>query len=56
MKNNKEEKQAKKEKKIKNKEQKRYDRGQIFVKIMAGILAVLMIVSIAGTLIYYVTQ
>jgi len=56
MKKNKEEKQLKKEKKIKNKEQKRYDRGQIFVKIMAGILAVLMIVSIAGTLIYYVTQ
>lgn len=42
-----------KENKIKNKEQKKYDKGQIFVKIMAGILAIMMIMSIAGTLIFY---
>ena len=39
-------------KKEKNNEQKKYDRGQIFVKIMAGILAALMIISVAGSLIY----
>ena len=38
--------------KIKNKEQKRFDKGQIFVKIMAGILAMLMILSVSATLIY----
>lgn len=42
-----------KENKIKNKEQKNFDKGQIFVKIMAGILAVMMVMSIAGTLIFY---
>lgn len=42
-----------KEKKEKNKKQKRYDKSQIFIKIMAGILAILMILSVAGTLIYY---
>lgn len=42
----------KQEKNIKNKEQKNYDRGQVFVKVMAGILAILMIMSVAGTLIY----
>lgn len=42
-----------KENKIKNKEQKKYDKGQIFVKIMAGMLAIMMIMSIAGTLIFY---
>ena len=41
-----------KEKKIKNKEQRKYDKGQIFVKIMAAILAIMMIMSIAVTLIY----
>ena len=41
-----------KEKKIKNKEQKNYDRGQVFVKIMAGILAILMVLSIAASLIF----
>ena len=46
MKNN------KKDKKIKNKEQRRYDKGQIFVKVMAGILAILMIVATASSLIY----
>ena len=42
-----------KEKKMKNKEQRQDDKGQIFVKIMAGILAVMMVMSIAGTLIFY---
>lgn len=41
-----------KEDKIKNKEQRKFDKGQVFVKIMAGILAIMMIMSIAGTLIY----
>lgn len=41
-----------KEKNIKNKEQRKFDKGQVFVKIMAGILAVMMIMSVAGTLIY----
>ena len=41
-----------KEKKLKNKEQRRYDKGQIFLKIMAGILAVIMVMSIAVSLIY----
>ena len=29
-----------KEKKVKNKEQRKYDKGQVFVKIMAGILEI----------------
>lgn len=41
-----------KEKKIKNKEQKNYDKGQVFVKITAGILALLMVVSVAASLIF----
>lgn len=41
-----------KEVKIKNKEQKRFDKGQVFVKIMAGLLAVLMLFSVAASLIY----
>ena len=40
------------ENKVKNKEQRKYDKGQIFVKIIAGILAILMILSIAISLIY----
>lgn len=39
-------------KKDKNKEQSRYDRGQVFVKIMAGILATLMVFSVAASLIF----
>ncbi len=39
-------------KEINNKEQKRLDKGQIFVKIMAGILAVLMLFSVAASLIF----
>ena len=42
----------KKDKKIKNKEQRKYDKGQIFVKVMAGILAMLMVLSVAGSLIF----
>ena len=45
-----------KEKKTKNKLQKQYDKGQIFVKIMAGILALIMIMSIAVSLIYSLIQ
>ncbi|CDE14575.1 unknown [Clostridium sp. CAG:470] len=41
-----------KEKKIKNKEQRKYDKGQVFVKIMAGILAILMVLSIAASQIF----
>ena len=39
-------------KKMKNKEQRKYDKGQVFVKIMAGILAILMVLSIAASLIF----
>lgn len=41
-----------KEEKIKNKEKRQFDKGQIFVKIMAGILALMMVLATAGTLIY----
>lgn len=41
-----------KEDKIKNKEKRKFDKGQVFVKIMAGILAILMVMSVAGGLIY----
>ena len=41
-----------KEDKIRNKEQRKFDKGQVFVKIMAGILAVMMTMSVAGTLVY----
>lgn len=41
-----------KKNKIKNKEKRHFDKGQVFVKIMAGILAIMMIMSVAGTLIY----
>ena len=36
-----------------SKKEKKYSISHIFVKITAGILAALMIVSIGGTLIYY---
>lgn len=44
----------KKEKKQQEKVKKTrsYDKGQIFVKVMAGILAILMIVATASSLIY----
>ena len=41
-----------KEKKIKTKPQKQFDKGQVFIKIMAGILALLMILATSATLIY----
>lgn len=38
---------------MKNKEHKpKYDKGKIFVKIMAGILAVLMVAGTGITLVY----
>ena len=37
---------------MKKKEQKKYDRGQVFVKIMAGCLAVLMVAGTGITLVY----
>ena len=40
------------ENKIKNKEQRQYDKGQVFVKITAGILAILMVISVAASLIF----
>lgn len=43
-------KQKKQQEKVKK--TKNYDKGQIFVKIMAGILAILMVVAAASTLIY----
>ena len=36
-----------------SKKEKKYSASNIFVKITAGILAALMIVSTGGTLIYY---
>lgn len=43
----------KKEKKsTKKNEQKKYDRGQVFVKITAAILALLMVVAVAASAIY----
>ena len=41
-----------KEKKIKTKQQKQFDKGQVFIKIMAGILALLMILATSATLLY----
>ena len=40
------------ENKIKNKEQRQYDKGQVFAKIMAGILAILMLGGTAISLVY----
>ncbi len=44
----------KKEKKQQDKikKVKKYDKGQIFVKVMAGILALLMVIATASTLMY----
>lgn len=39
-------------KKEKLEKKPKYDKGQIFVKVMAGILALLMLVGFAATLIY----
>ena len=46
----KEKKEKKEQEKIKK--VKKYDKGRIFVKVMAGFLAVLMILATASTLIY----
>lgn len=46
---------AKKEKKEQTKTRRHLDAGQIFVKIMAAILAIIMVVAMAGTLIYYIS-
>lgn len=40
------------QKEKRNESQKKYDRGQVFVKVMAGFLAVLMLVATCGTLIF----
>ncbi len=40
-----------KDKKVKNKAQKQYDKGQIFIKIMAGLLAAMMIIPTTVSLI-----
>lgn len=39
-----------KNKKVKNKNQRKYDRGQIFVKVIAGILALLMVIGALATI------
>lgn len=40
-----------KKKKVHTAEQKKYDRGQIFVKVIAGILAIMMVAAVAASLI-----
>lgn len=35
---------------------KKHDAGKIFVKIMAAFLAVLMVLAVAGTLIFYLVH
>ena len=40
-----------KKKKVHTAEQAKYDRGQIFVKVIAGILAIMMVVAVAASLI-----
>ena len=46
------EKKTKKIKKKANRDQVRYDRGQVFVKIVAAIIASMMIISVAVSGIY----
>ena len=41
-----------KNKEVKVKEKKHFDKGQVFVKVMAGILACLMLFSVIVSLIY----
>lgn len=38
------------------KKNKKFDAGRVFTKVMAGLLALLMVVSIAGTLIVNIMQ
>ena len=33
---------------------RKYEAGKIFVKVMAGLLAVLMVLAVAATLLFYV--
>ncbi|HIU51448.1 MAG TPA: hypothetical protein IAB70_02315 [Candidatus Merdicola faecigallinarum] len=40
--------------KIKKEKVKKGSKSEVFVKVMAGILAALMIFSVGGTLLYYV--
>lgn len=52
--------EAKKIKKVKtkrteNKGKTRMDLGRIAIKVIAAILAIIMVVAVAGTLIYYLT-
>lgn len=42
----------KKNKQAKIEKKHQYDKGQIFVKVMAGFLAILMVVGTVSTLIY----
>lgn len=35
---------------------KKHEAGRMFVKIMAAVLAILMVVAMAGTLIYYMVH
>ena len=35
---------------------KKHEAGRIFIKIMAAVLAILMVVAMAGTLIYYMVH
>lgn len=42
----------KKNKEKQEKKHKNHDKGQIFVKVMAGFLALLMLVATCGTLIF----
>ena len=41
-----------KSKEVKNNEKKRLDKGRVFVKIMSGILALMMLMSAFITIIY----
>lgn len=42
----------KKDKQLKVEKKNKYDKGQIFVKVMAGILAMLMMVGTVATLVF----
>ena len=42
----------KKQKTEAEKKQKHYDKGQIFVKVMAGILAIIMVAETVATLVF----
>ena len=49
-------KQIKEEKEQKVKEKKKIDKRQLAVRIMAGILAMLMVLAAMATLLYYLFQ